>query len=308
MAQPARTLDIAELRAFCIAADLGSLGRAAVALRTSQPAVSKRLKGLEALAGTELLERSRHGVTLTAAGRSLYPEARRLLEQAQVVERLLGGLERGPEPLRLAVSHTIAESYLAPELVLYETKGAHPPIELIVANSVSVRSMVSDGHADLGIAAAALHGHSGDGLEELSLVGDRVILAVPQAHRWFQRDEVPLVDFLREPLIVRDPRAQSRQLVETLLAERGLSLADPRNEVGSTIAAKREAIEGTAPVLLSALSLNEKRDRLYARPVEGVEFERRFVIVCRSLQALAPAARELADFLRRAAETGAEAS
>ena len=44
--------DLAELRAFSAAADLGTLGRAAVALGISSPALSKRLRRLEAAAGT----------------------------------------------------------------------------------------------------------------------------------------------------------------------------------------------------------------------------------------------------------------
>src|SRR6266496_1802569 len=79
--------EVAELRAFCAAVDLGTLGRAAVSLGVSQPGLSKRLRALESAAGTKLLERSRSGVRPTAAGRRLYPEARRLLEQADVVER-----------------------------------------------------------------------------------------------------------------------------------------------------------------------------------------------------------------------------
>ncbi|MEA2478385.1 MAG: Bacterial regulatory helix-turn-helix protein lysR family, partial [Thermoleophilaceae bacterium] len=43
MARPVRTADITELRAFCAAADLGSLGRAARLLSVSQPGLSKRL-------------------------------------------------------------------------------------------------------------------------------------------------------------------------------------------------------------------------------------------------------------------------
>ena len=44
MSGPIRSADIAELRAFCAAVDLGSLGRAARLLRVSQPALSKRLR------------------------------------------------------------------------------------------------------------------------------------------------------------------------------------------------------------------------------------------------------------------------
>src|SRR5688572_15822539 len=117
--RPIRSPDIAELRAFCSAADLGTLGRAAVALGISQPALSKRLRTLEAAAGANLLTRSSSGVALTAAGRRLYPEARRLLDQAEVIDGLLEGVERERVPLRLAVAHTIAEFHLPAELVAY---------------------------------------------------------------------------------------------------------------------------------------------------------------------------------------------
>src|SRR3954454_13012141 len=101
--------EIAELRAFCSAVDLGTLGKAAVSLKISQPALSKRLRTLEGAAGTQLLERSRRGVVPTVAGRRLYPEARRLLEQADVIERLLESAPGEQAPIELAVSHTIAE-------------------------------------------------------------------------------------------------------------------------------------------------------------------------------------------------------
>ena len=83
--------DLNELRGFCVAADLGSLGRAAVRLHVSQPSLSKRLASLEAKVGARLLERSPRGVALTPAGRRLYRHARPLLEAAdQVAEVMVG--------------------------------------------------------------------------------------------------------------------------------------------------------------------------------------------------------------------------
>jgi len=76
-------------------------------------------------------------------------------------------------------------------------------------------------------------------------------------------------------------------------------LAAPLLEVGSTAAAKREALELTAPILLSALALDERTDRLHRRPVDGRRFPRRFVVVCRSQSDLRPSAREFIAFLRR---------
>ena len=72
----ALTPDLNELRAFCVAADLGTIGRAAVRLQVSQPSVSKRLATLETKVGARLFERSPRGVSLTPAGRRLYRDAR----------------------------------------------------------------------------------------------------------------------------------------------------------------------------------------------------------------------------------------
>ena len=292
--------EIAELRAFCAAVDLGTLGKAAVSLRISQPALSKRLRTLEAAAGTKLLERSRRGVVPTQAGRRLYPEARRLLEQADVVERVLESAPRAEAPIELAVSHTIAEFYLPPELVAYQADGRRPSVQLTISNSGAVRQMVAEGRASIGIAATGPEGEDEpDDLEELELLRDEVVVAVPQDHAWYRRKRIPEELFLSTPMVMRDQDAHVRRRVEAELAERGLSLADPLIEAASTAVAKREALQRSAPVLLSALSLNEAHDRLYRRPVEGLRFPRRFVVVCRSLASLARADRDFVDFIRR---------
>jgi DNA-binding transcriptional LysR family regulator len=293
--------EIAELRAFCAAVDLGTLGKAAVSLKISQPALSKRLRALEAAADTRLLERSPRGVVPTAAGRRLYPEARRLLEQADVVEQLLESAPREQAPIELAVSHTIAEFFLPPELVAYQAEGRRPPVQLTIANSGAVRLMVAEGRASIGIAATGPEGGADgtDELEELELLEDEVVLAVPQDHAWYRRKQVPQELFLSTPMVMRDEDAHVRRLVEAELAGRGLTLAEPLIEAATTAVAKREALQRSAPVMLSALSLDEARDRLYRRPVAGLSFPRRFVVVCRSLASLARRDRDFVDFIRR---------
>ena len=107
-----RTPDINELRSLCVAADSGTLGRAAMRLGISQPALTKRLQVLEQLAGQPLLERSPRGVSLTPAGRRIYEEAGSLLENATRIEELLAGMRRQSAPLRLAASHSSCEAFV----------------------------------------------------------------------------------------------------------------------------------------------------------------------------------------------------
>ncbi len=296
--KPPRPPELGELRAFCTAADMGSIGRAAIRLGISQPALSKRIRSLEAIAGVELLERSPRGVTLNVAGRRLYAEARKLLEQAEVVEGLMGGLLPELPPVRLAVSHTIAEFLLPAVLVTFEAQiDEHSPhsLELTVGNSAMARRLVGGGGADLGIVAVD-PGAPDDGLEERQLFEDRIVVAVPPEHRWARRKEVPLVEFLRTPMVMRDPEANSRRVVEAILAERNLSMAAPLAEVGNTFAVRRVAIERSAPALLSSLAVAED-ERLTERPIAELELTRSFVTVSRGGASLPPAAKRLVKLL-----------
>lgn len=297
-----RSVELAELRAFCAAVDLGSLGRAARLLRVSQPALSKRMRALEALAGAPLLERSTRGITPTAAGERLYLEARRLLQQADTVEELLAGLG-DDAPVRLAVSHTIAEFVLPGPLVEFELqRRRHLSVELLIANSIVVRELVRDGRAEFGIAAAE-NGDSAPLLEE-PFCDDEVIVAVPEGHPWRERREIPLRELVSVPMIMRDPSAHTRRLVEAALGERGLELAPALAEVGSTSAAKAAALSEGAPALLSRLAIGRDDAGLEIRRPRGLRFERSFVLLLGAEETLAPAARALLDHLRRVITSG----
>lgn len=301
---PVRSPEVGELRAFCAAADLGSLGRAARLLRISQPALSKRLRGLEALAGARLLDRSPRGVTLTPAGTRLYVEARKLLVQAEEVDALMAGLPGGEAPVRLAASHTIAEFVLPGPLAEFERRRhRHLSVELIVANSAVVRDMVAEGRAEFGVAALDSTARSGAPLREIPFCDDEVVVGVPEGHPWCAADEIDPADLVRVPMIMRDPSANTRRTVRAALEARGLELAGPLAEVGSTSAAKATAIAENAPILLSGLALRAGGEGLRARRVAGMRFPRRFALLVGAEETLTPAARALMEHLLQAAET-----
>src|SRR5947199_4349598 len=278
MSGPVRSLDLAELRAFCAAVDLGSLGRASRLLRVSQPALSKRMRTIEAVVGTRLVERSPRGISPTPAGTKLYVEARKRLAQAEAVDDLVRGLSGEEAPVRLAASHTIAEFVLPGPLVDFERqRERHLSVELMVANSVVVRELVRDGRADFGIAAVDRLAAGVAALTETPFCDDEVILAVPSDHPWAAHDEVPLEELVTTPMVVRDPSANTRRVVEDALAERDLELAAPLAEVGSTSAAKATALSEGAPALLLQLAVSAG-EALVIRRVSGVRFARRFVM------------------------------
>jgi DNA-binding transcriptional LysR family regulator len=272
-----RTPEVTELRSFCTAADLGSIGRAAIRLNVSQPALSKRLQALERLAGVTLLERSSRGVALTPAGRRLYAEARRLLEQAEVVEDLMLGLARASGPLRVAASHSASEAVVADVLAARDQQERVQAVELLTANSHVVRALVAEGRVEIGIAAGRPRATPNPGVRELKLADDQIVCAVPRGHPWANRRRISRAEFLRTPMVVRDPGSNARWTVDAMLDRLGLRATPPLVECPTPTAARQEALAGNVPLLLSRHVL---RSEFFVEiEVEHLRFPRNFQLV-----------------------------
>ncbi len=87
-------IELRHLRAFVAVAEELNFGRAATRLFLSQPALSRQIRTLERLVGSDLLRRSTHRVELTLAGDALLDRARRLLtdlDEAIRSTRSVGG-------------------------------------------------------------------------------------------------------------------------------------------------------------------------------------------------------------------------
>ncbi|AUY50520.1 LysR family transcriptional regulator [Streptomyces sp. CB01881] len=93
-------LDLAQVRAFAVAAEELHFGRAAARLAISQQALSKRVARLEAALGARLLDRDARGVALTGAGRRFLEPARRLLVHG---DHAVAAVACARRPLRIDV-------------------------------------------------------------------------------------------------------------------------------------------------------------------------------------------------------------
>jgi LysR family transcriptional regulator, low CO2-responsive transcriptional regulator len=275
---PVRDLEVGELRAFCAAATLGSIAEAARAMKVSQPAMSKRLRALEHVAGAELFERSSRGVTLTQAGVQLYSAARRLLRSADSVQALI---QTPPAmPVRIASSPTIAELRLPQVLSDLASTEHGLTAELISANSELVRELVRDGRCDLGIASIDPYALYADGLEERIVWRDELVVVVPPDHPWELLEEIPIEDFASTAVVQRDPWSNSSRIVSATLERQGFERIPPTPAIGSMAGVIAMSRAMGTPALISIMGARANPEQhLEIRRVEGLRFGLEYALV-----------------------------
>ena len=121
-------MQLARLRSFVAAVELGSLNAAASQLSYTAPAISQHISGLEDELGCELLIRNPTGVTPTDAGRTLYDHARRIVDQVEVARREVSEVAGALPRLRVG-SFPTATRHILPD-VLVEVRNLCTDVEL----------------------------------------------------------------------------------------------------------------------------------------------------------------------------------
>ena len=180
-------VNLEQLRAFATVAQLGNFTRAAEQLHLAQPSLSRQIAALEQDLGAELFTRARAGSTLTSAGESLLPLARRMLADAASVRReldALAGLRRGR--VRLGATPTLCVSLVAE--VLSEFHEAHPAIELHITERGSRGLLEALGGGELDLALITTSGAASTEKFTVTplLVEELVVVSssdAPPAHR-----------------------------------------------------------------------------------------------------------------------------
>src|SRR5262245_3758803 len=163
-----------QLQAFAAIARAGSFTRAAAALHLSQPALSRRITGLEERLETTLLVRGRAGASLTDAGRRLldFVDAQGALE-----EELLSDLEPAPVHfrgvVRMAGVSSIVPPIVLPALAPFLREHPAVQIELHRETDRRVVEAIAAGRVDFGISQQA---SGASGVVELHLGDEEFVL------------------------------------------------------------------------------------------------------------------------------------
>ena len=169
---------IKQLRYFVALCEEGHFGRAAARSFVSQSAFSTAIQDLETLLDTQLVDRTRRQVTITAAGQDIATQARLVLRDVEGLVELAGqGRKPLSGPLRLGVIPTIAPFLLPALLPKLRKTFRDLKLYLIEDQTERLHERLLDGEIDLVLLALPYELRS---TEAMTLFRDRFCLAVRQ--------------------------------------------------------------------------------------------------------------------------------
>jgi DNA-binding transcriptional LysR family regulator len=155
-------MDLRHLRTFVTVAERGTVSKAALRLRTAQPALSRQIKDLEAELGIRLFDRLRGRLVLTGEGERLLAECRNILisvaalnERAETLRRPDAGV------LKVGATPQMIDGVFSGFLHRYAARFPNVQIKLSEAVGTDLFAKLERGDLHLGIGSvdAAQPGH-----------------------------------------------------------------------------------------------------------------------------------------------------
>ena len=272
-------MDLGALRIFLAVAHERSFSRAAAKVHRTQPAVSQAVRRLELELGEQLFDRSSKTGTLTEAGRMLQNYGQRIVRLAEETEsavRDLRDLRRGRV---LIGANEAAVHTLLPLIARFRDK--HPDVTIDVRRVPARQIAVEVQQGSLDFGALTFH-PSEQGLLEVPIGTDELVLLVSPAHRLAKRRQIAMDDIAEEAVVAHNDPSPARERVLRLFEEKQVAL---RMVISlPSLDGIKRAVEmrmGVALLPRRCAIAEIASGRLVAVPVNGVSRRRQVMLVCR---------------------------
>lgn len=279
-------MDLANLNAFIAIAEAGSFSEAGARLHLTQPAVSKRIAGLEQQLNVRLFDRIGREVSLTEAGRALLPRAYQILNVLDDTRRALTNLNGEISGrLTLATSHHIGLHRLPPLLRAFTR--AHPQVALDIQflDSEVAYEEVLHGRAELAVITLAPETRAP---VAATVIWDDVLdfVAAPE-HPLARNGAVSLSDVARHPAVFPGDNTFTHHIVRRLFEAEGL-----KPNIGmSTNYLETIKMMVSIGIAWSVLPRTMLDSQVAALPLPGVQLVRRLGYIVHTERTLSNAAR-----------------
>ena len=209
------TVELRHLRYFVAVADELNFTRAAIRLHTSQPSLSQQIRQLETEVGVALLNRSRHHVALTDAGRVFLRETKDILGRIDHAGRLAKQAATGRAGDLSVGTFPAADVRIFP--ALRPLVATHlPNVHLILHSKYAVEPVMGlqTGALDVAFMRGPL---DVEGLDVIELARERIVVVLPAHHPLTRRTRIP-IDVLHDLPCITIERALAPALHDAIAA------------------------------------------------------------------------------------------
>ena len=294
-------MDFRQFRYFAVAAEELHFARAAEILGIAQPALSQQIKSLEEQLGAKLFHRAKRSVTLTETGAAFLHEVRETLAQAEKAVRIAKDTARGEAGhIDIGLVGSVMYEPRFP-LLLTDFNKNHPGVRIslhempILTQIESVRAR----QLDIAIIRAPIPSNALEDVEFFTLSSQRLVVALPEAHRLATCEAIRLADLANDPFLAfaDPPGVGIGQALLNLCREAEF---EPRiTQKVSEIATLVSLVAAGFGVGLVAESVRHLRlPGVCYRPIAGVDTPSNLIVVHRRFERSA-AVRVLLENIRR---------
>ncbi|MBC2666996.1 LysR family transcriptional regulator [Novosphingobium flavum] len=261
-----RRLPLWDLTVLQTCIDVGSISKAAEAVRLSKPAISKILRGLEQEVGAELVSRSWRGLEPTEACRILLARS----------DAALAALHSAVDSINLLSSSTTGELRIAANEVglsgligdvIASIHERYPGIVFEIVPAYTRTAQLHElerGNVEVVVGQIADIGHQ---IEATELFQDRLVVAAGENSRWVKAKAEKLADLINDPWAFSPLDTVSGRTMTQAFRINGLGLP-PVMVVGSSMQLLRQLVMRNEFLALFPASVVERARGLVALPVE----------------------------------------
>jgi DNA-binding transcriptional LysR family regulator len=298
-----RRLKLRDLNVLLTVARCGSMGKAAVQLSVSQPAISKAIADLEYTLGVRLLDRSPQGVEPTIYARALLDRGVVAFDELrQAVKHIEFLADPTTGELRIGSSVAVAIGFVS--TVVDRLTRRYPGIvfHLLAAETGLTYRALEERKVDL-VIARIFRSVVEEHLNAEVLYEESEVVAASAQNPWTRRRRVDLAELMNEPWTLPPPDSLTGSLIVEAFRARGLdfprtTVFSPSVPVRALLATKRFIT--TVPGFV--LRFPGTGTALKRLPVELPTTRRPFGIVTLKNRTLSPVAQLFIDCAREIAK------
>jgi LysR family pca operon transcriptional activator len=218
-----RRIKIRHLEAFVEVARQKSVGRAAITLSLTQPAVTRTIRELEEIVGAALVERDGRGIKLSHKGEVF------LSQSGSGLAAVRGGISAlaniatssGP-PVRIGALPTVSATVMPGAVADFLASGLKSPLRVVTGENRVLLDQLRKGDLDL-VMGRMPAPEMMESLRFEPLYRDRVIFVVSRTHPLAGQRQVGADILSRYPVLVPPEGSIIHPYVERVMLEQGMA-------------------------------------------------------------------------------------